>query len=58
MGDTMSLLAQNAICLAFGFLIAFVYNWRLALLVLGVLPIMVSGSIIYYSRATGKSEEE
>ena len=52
-GDVIAVLIQNLICLAFGFLIAFVYNWRMALVVLGALPFMVSGSIIYYQTISG-----
>lgn len=53
MGDVIAIMIQNIICLAFGFLIAFVYNWRMALVVLGALPFMVSGSIIYYNTISG-----
>ena len=53
MGDVIAIMIQNIICLAFGLLIAFVYNWRMALVVMGALPFMVSGSIIYYNTITG-----
>lgn len=36
-GDAAGLLFQNLTCLFFGFLIAFVYDWRMALLVAGAL---------------------
>ena len=45
---------QNLICLAYGFAIAFVFEWRMALVVLGALPFMISGSIIYYQTVTGE----
>ena len=53
----IAVMIQNIICLAFGLTIAFVYNWRMALLVLGVLPLMVSGSVIYYNTITGRGKE-
>jgi len=56
-GDVIAVMIQNIICLAFGLTIAFVYNWRMALLVLGVLPLMVSGSVIYYNTITGRGGE-
>ena len=42
-GDTLGLLLQNVFCLAFGYLIAFVYDWRMALVVTGALPFIIFG---------------
>lgn len=47
-GDTLALMVQNGFCLAFGLLVAFVFEWRMALVVIAVLPVMIAGSLIYY----------
>ncbi|KAJ9525246.1 hypothetical protein QJQ45_020777 [Haematococcus lacustris] len=52
-GDTLGLMLQNVLCLAFGYVIALVYDWRMALVVTGALPFMIIGSIIYYRTITG-----
>ncbi|KAG1679148.1 hypothetical protein FOA52_000503 [Chlamydomonas sp. UWO 241] len=51
--DALALLMQNLFCLGFGFILAFVYNWRMALVVLAALPFMISGSIIHYRNMAG-----
>jgi ABC-type multidrug transport system fused ATPase/permease subunit len=53
-GDTIAVMIQNIVCMAYGLIIAFVYNWRMALLMLGALPFMISGSIIYYNNIRGE----
>lgn len=52
-GDVIGLMLQNVLCLAVGYLIAFIYNWRMALLVTGILPLLISSSIIYHKFITG-----
>lgn len=54
-GDTLGVMMQNLFCLAAGLIIAFVFDWRMALLVLGILPFMVSGTIIHYKSIAGLS---
>jgi ABC-type multidrug transport system fused ATPase/permease subunit len=39
-GDVLGLIALNLFNLAFGFLIAYAYNWRMALLVTALLPVV------------------
>lgn len=41
-GDSLALALQCGVCLAFGYIVAFVYMWRMALLITGALPFMVS----------------
>ncbi len=53
-GDTIAVILQNVVCLAFGLAIAFAFNWRMALVVCGALPFMVSGAIIYHQFVTGE----
>uniref|UniRef100_A0A7R9VCA0 Uncharacterized protein n=1 Tax=Chlamydomonas euryale TaxID=1486919 RepID=A0A7R9VCA0_9CHLO len=52
-GDSLCLLLQNLFCLAYGIILACVYDWRMALVVIATLPFMVSGSIIYYQSIAG-----
>jgi len=52
-GDTVGLLTQNFFSLLTGYIIAFVFNWRMALLVTGALPFMIVGTVIYYRAITG-----
>jgi ATP-binding cassette subfamily B (MDR/TAP) protein 1 len=56
-GDTIGLMLQNVLCLAFGYLIAFIFNWRMALVVTGILPLLISSSIIYHKFASGFSSD-
>jgi len=54
-GDALGIMAQNFFCLAFGYLVAFIYEWRMALVVTGLLPFLLSANIIYYKFTTGFS---
>lgn len=53
-GDVLGVMMQNVFCLASGYAIAFAYDWRMALVVTGTLPIMVAGSAIYYANVMGQ----
>ncbi|KAF5834437.1 P-loop containing nucleoside triphosphate hydrolase protein [Dunaliella salina] len=52
-GDSVGLITQNLFSLIIGYIIAFVFNWRMALLVTGALPFMIVGTVIYYKAITG-----
>lgn len=52
-GDTIGLMLQNMLCLAFGYAISFAFDWRMSLLITGALPFIIVGSIIYYKTITG-----
>ncbi len=41
-GDAVALTLQNFSCLAAGYVIALIYDWRMALLVTGSFPIFVT----------------
>jgi ABC-type multidrug transport system fused ATPase/permease subunit len=56
-GDVIGLMLQNVMCLGFGYLIAFIFNWRMALVVTGILPLLISSSIIYHKFASGFSSD-
>jgi len=59
-GDTMGLILQNLTTLACGYLIAFAYDWRMALLVTGVLPLLIVAMFIQmkmFTGATSKSDK-
>ncbi|KAL6755759.1 MDR-like ABC transporter [Haematococcus lacustris] len=51
-GDTLGLILQNVLCLAFGYVIAMVHDWCMALVMTGAIPFMVVGTIIYYRTIT------
>jgi ATP-binding cassette subfamily B (MDR/TAP) protein 1 len=53
LGDMVALMLQNVFCLASGFIIAFIYNWRMALLVTGILPLLISSAIIHHQFISG-----
>ncbi|GFH06183.1 uncharacterized protein HaLaN_00773, partial [Haematococcus lacustris] len=53
-GDTLGLILQNVLCLAFGYVIAMVYDWCMALVMTGAIPFMAVGTIIYYRTITEK----
>ena len=44
-GDQLGLLFQNLVTAVGGFVIAFVYGWRLALVVLSVVPLLAIGGV-------------
>jgi ABC-type multidrug transport system fused ATPase/permease subunit len=52
-GDVVGLMLQNILCLAAGYVIAFIYEWRMALLVTGILPLLISSAIIHHKFITG-----
>jgi ABC-type multidrug transport system fused ATPase/permease subunit len=52
-GDVVGLMLQNVLCLAAGYVIAFIYEWRMALLVTGILPLLISSAIIHHQFITG-----
>ena len=44
--DVIGLMLQNITTLAFGYLLALVYDWRMALLVTGILPLLVISELV------------
>jgi ABC-type multidrug transport system fused ATPase/permease subunit len=45
--DTVGVALQNISCLAVGYALAFVFGWRMALLVTAVLPLVVLGGTLH-----------
>lgn len=54
---TISILIQNVSTLIAGIVIAFVHEWRTALVALGLLPLMVIAGLIQMSFNTGFSDK-
>ncbi|KAL5705493.1 ABC-type xenobiotic transporter [Ranunculus cassubicifolius] len=56
-GDALSLLVENTTCAIAGLVIAFTADWALALIVLGVAPVIVINGIIQTKFMTGFSAD-
>lgn len=59
-GDAAGAIFQNLTCMLFGLLIAFAYDWRMALVVFGALPLIVVATTIQMKFTAGlntKSDE-
>lgn len=54
---TVSILIQNLSTLIAGIIIAFVYEWRTALVALGLLPLMIISGVIQMAMNTGFSDK-
>ena len=54
---TVSILIQNLSTLLAGIIIAFVYEWRTALVALGLLPLMILSGAIQMAFSTGFSDK-
>lgn len=54
---TISILIQNLSTLIAGIIIAFVYEWRTALVALGLLPLMIISGVIQMAMNTGFSDK-
>ncbi|KXZ51733.1 hypothetical protein GPECTOR_11g18 [Gonium pectorale] len=52
-GDVFGVAFSNVSTLALGYLIAFAYDWRMALLITGVLPFVVLSAVIHLKFHTG-----
>ncbi len=51
-GDVLGLYLDTACNLLFAITLAFVFSWRTALLVLGVLPLLVAGTVLFHRAAS------
>ncbi|KXZ43925.1 hypothetical protein GPECTOR_77g22 [Gonium pectorale] len=51
--DVFGLAAQNVATLVLGYIVAFAYDWRMALLITGIMPFLVASSIIHLKFHTG-----
>ena len=54
----VGIILQNISCLATGMIIAFVYEWRITLVTLGLLPMMIAAGVIQMKVFVGFSEQE
>lgn len=56
-GDVFGLVALNTANLVFGFLIAYAYNWRMALVVTALLPVVAIAGIYQMKFTMGAQAE-
>uniref|UniRef100_A0A7S0R4U3 ATP-binding cassette transporter n=1 Tax=Chlamydomonas leiostraca TaxID=1034604 RepID=A0A7S0R4U3_9CHLO len=56
-GDSVGVALQNLATLAAGYLIAFIYDWRMALLITGCMPILITGAIAQMNWAMGNANK-
>lgn len=50
-------LAQNTVCLVSGLVIAFIYEWRTALVALGLIPFLIAAGAIRMAFRTGSASK-
>ncbi len=53
--DVLGLYLETLCNLAFAVAVAFAFDWQTALLVLGVLPLLVAGTLLFYKAATASA---
>lgn len=56
-GDAIGAICQNSTCMFFGLLIAFAYDWRMALVVTGALPLVVIAASIQLKFTAGMNNK-
>ena len=56
-GDVAGIVLQNLSTLAVGYGIAFAYDWRMALLITGILPLVIMSTVIHMKFVMGSSSD-